>query len=90
MKVDVANTVGRLVAAQLRLSPDAVKSKSTVAELGGDSLDEVELVIQLEHEFHVDIPDEDALELRTLEQLTAYIDEQIRLTTRIHDEAPVE
>ena len=46
---------------------------SFIEDLGADSLDIVELVMEFEKEFNIDIPDEDAERLRTVGDATAYL-----------------
>ncbi|TVR63864.1 MAG: acyl carrier protein [Gemmatimonadales bacterium] len=46
---------------------------SFVEDLGADSLDTVELVMAFEEEFGVDIPDEDAEQMRTVGEAVAYL-----------------
>ena len=48
---------------------------SFVEDLGADSLDTVELVMAFEEEFGIDIPDEDAEQMRTVGDASAYINE---------------
>ncbi len=45
-------------------------------DLGADSLDTVELVMAFEEEFTIDIPDEEAEQLRTVGEAVAYIEKQ--------------
>jgi acyl carrier protein len=45
-----------------------------VDDLGADSLDTVELVMAFEEEFTIDIPDEDAEQMRTVGEAVAYIE----------------
>lgn len=52
-----------------RIKPDA----SFIDDLGADSLDIVELVMAMEEEFDLEIPDEDAEKLRTVSDVTKYI-----------------
>ena len=47
---------------------------SFVDDLGADSLDTVELVMQLEEEFGLEIPDEEAENLTTVQSVVDYID----------------
>ncbi len=59
--------------------PDASEEKITPAasvtdDLGADSLDVVELLMAIEEEFSIDIPDEDAENLTTVEKIVEYID----------------
>ena len=56
-----------------KLSDDA----SFIEDLGADSLDIVELVMEFEKEFNIDIPDEDAEKLRTVGDAMNYLHEKI-------------
>ena len=51
---------------------------SFIDELGADSLDIVELVMEFEKEFNIDIPDEDAERLRTVGDALAYLNEKVK------------
>ena len=50
-------------------------SSSFVDDLGADSLDTVELIMQLEEEFGIEIPDESAEKMMTVQQAVDYIEE---------------
>ena len=50
-------------------------SSSFVDDLGADSLDTVELIMQLEEEFGIEIPDESAEKMTTVQQAVDYIEE---------------
>lgn len=62
--------VDELSVAEEEITPDA----SFVEDLGADSLDVVELVMRLEEEFGVEIPDEDVDKIRTVAQAADYIE----------------
>jgi acyl carrier protein len=51
-----------------------ISAASFVDDLGADSLDTVELIMQLEEEFGIEIPDEDAETITTVEAAVNYID----------------
>jgi acyl carrier protein len=51
---------------------------SFIEDLGADSLDIVELVMEFEKEFNIDIPDEDAERLRTVGDALAYLNEKVK------------
>jgi len=51
-----------------------VSSASFVDDLGADSLDTVELIMQLEEEFGIEIPDEDAETITTVQAAVDYIE----------------
>jgi acyl carrier protein len=50
---------------------------SFIEDLGADSLDIVELVMEFEKEFNIDIPDEDAEKLRTVGDAIGYLNQKI-------------
>jgi acyl carrier protein len=59
-----------------QLAVDATKVTATASfidDLGADSLDIVELVMTMEEEFDLDIPDEDAEKMKTVGDVTKYI-----------------
>jgi len=67
--------VKKIVAEQLGVDEEAVKPEASFAnDLGADSLDTVELVMALEEKFGVEIPDEDAEKIATVQNAVDYID----------------
>ncbi len=50
---------------------------SFLGELGADSLDQVELVMEFEEKFKIDIPDEDAEKMRTVGEAINYLKERL-------------
>jgi acyl carrier protein len=66
--------IKEVVAEQLDVSVDEIKEDSKfVEDLGADSLDVVELVMALEEEFDIEIPDEDAEKIQTVKDALDYI-----------------
>ncbi len=66
--------VKKIIVEQLGVSPEEVTTESSFSEdLGADSLDTVELVMALEEEFEVEIPDEDAEKLTTVRSVLDYV-----------------
>jgi acyl carrier protein len=66
--------VKKIVAEQLGVNESEIKNESSfVNDLGADSLDTVELVMALEEEFGVEIPDEDAEKITTVQQALDYV-----------------
>ncbi len=67
--------VKKVVVKQLEVSEDQItETASFVDDLGADSLDVVELVMGLEEEFDIEIPDEDAEKIATVGNAVDYID----------------
>lgn len=63
-----------VIVEQLGVEPDDVKLESSfIDDLGADSLDIVELIMALEEEFDMEIPDEDAEKLSTVNDVVEYI-----------------
>lgn len=70
----VEETVIGIVAEQLNKKKEEIKlSSSFVADLGADSLDTVELVMALEEAFQMEIPDEEAEKIQTIQNAVDYI-----------------
>ena len=70
----IEERVKKIVVEQLGVEEDQVTADASfVDDLGADSLDTVELVMALEEEFDCEIPDEEAENISTLKQATAYV-----------------
>ncbi|MBR2978762.1 MAG: acyl carrier protein [Myxococcaceae bacterium] len=70
----VESKVKSIVAEQLGVEEHAIKAESSFTEdLGADSLDIVELVMTMEEQFGVEIPDDQAESIKTVKDAIAYI-----------------
>jgi acyl carrier protein len=70
--------VTNLIVEQLGVSKDeAVLKASFIDDLGADSLDIVELVMSLEEDFDLEIPDDDAEKIQTIGDAIAYMKERL-------------
>ena len=66
--------VKQIIAEKLGVSEDkVVPGANFVDDLGADSLDQVELIMALEDEFGIEIPDEDAEKLRSVKDALDYV-----------------
>lgn len=73
----VTDKVKSIIAEQLGVKPEEVTpAASFIDDLGADSLDTVELVMALEEEFGIEIPDEDAEKMTTVGDAIKYIEEK--------------
>ncbi len=71
---DVEVKVKKIISEQLGVPESDVKPEASfVNDLGADSLDTVELVMALEEEFSVEIPDEDAEKIATVQNAIDYV-----------------
>jgi len=74
MANNIEERVKEIIADQLGVSVDQIKPESKfVDDLGADSLDVVELIMAFEEEFGVEIPDEDAEKISTVQDVLNYI-----------------
>ena len=72
---DIEQRVKKIVAEQLGVAEADIKIDSSfVDDLGADSLDTVELVMELEEEFDINIPDDAAEKIQTVGQAVQYIE----------------
>jgi acyl carrier protein len=75
----IEERVTDIVVEQLGLDRDKVHPESKfVDDLGADSLDTVELVMALEEEFEIEIPDEEAEKITTLREAISYVEEHAK------------
>jgi acyl carrier protein len=74
----VEEKVKKIIVEQLDVAEaDVVPGASFVDDLGADSLDQVELIMAMEEEFNVSVPDEDAEKIQTVKDAIDYIKKAI-------------
>jgi acyl carrier protein len=79
MASSIAERVKRIIIEQLGVKPEEITpTASFVDDLGADSLDTVELVMALEEEFEIEIPDEEAEKITTIQQTVDYIENHLK------------
>ena len=67
--------VTKLLAEQLNIDPKTIKPTSKIVEdLGADSLDMIELLMSLENEFGISVPDNQVASLKTVKDIVTFID----------------
>ena len=73
----VEEKIKSIISEQLGVKAEEVTPQASfIDDLGADSLDTVELIMALEEEFSVEIPDEDAEKMTTVGDAIKYIDEK--------------
>mgnify|MGYP001772860441 CR=1 FL=1 len=78
MTEDIAAKTKAIIAESLGVSIDEVtENASFITDLGADSLDTVELIMALEEQFGIEIPDEDAEKIQTVGQVIEYIKNKV-------------
>jgi len=73
-KMSIEERVKKIIVEQLGVKEEDVKPEASfVEDLGADSLDTVELVMALEEEFDIEIPDEEAEKITTVQSAIDYV-----------------
>ena len=76
---DNAQKVRDIIEKELGVEREKLTDEASfIEDLGADSLDIVELVMEFEKEFNIDIPDEDAEKLRTVGDAIGYLNQKMR------------
>jgi len=76
---EILEKVKKIICEQLDVpEDDIVLTASFVDDLGADSLDQVELIMAMEEEFNVSIPDEDAEKIATVQDAVDYITKALK------------
>jgi len=76
---NIEERVKKIIAEQLGVKKEEIRPESSfVDDLGADSLDTVEIVMALEEEFGIEIPDEDAEKISTVGEAIQYIENKVK------------
>lgn len=74
----IYESVAAIIADHFEIETDELDmSTSLVDDLGADSLDSFEIMMALEDEFDIDIPTEDAEDLRTISDIVNYLEDRV-------------
>jgi acyl carrier protein len=72
------NRISDIIVEQLGVSKEEIKPEASfIDDLGADSLDIVELVMAMEEEFDIEIPDDDAEKIQTIGDALSYVKERV-------------
>lgn len=75
---EIVDEVKKIIEDKLGVNAEQITMEASfIDDLGADSLDQVELVMDFEDKFEVDIPDEDAEKLRTVGEAIKYLSERL-------------
>jgi acyl carrier protein len=75
----IEDKVREIIVEQLGVAPEeVVPEASFIDDLGADSLDIVELVMAIEEEFALEIPDDDAEKIQTIQDAISYVEERVK------------
>ena len=75
----IEDRVKKIVCDQMGTTPDKISLETSfINGLGADSLDTVELVMEFEDEFEINIPDEDAEQIQTVGKAVEYINGKLQ------------
>ncbi|CAL4323063.1 Acyl carrier protein [Buchnera aphidicola (Neophyllaphis podocarpi)] len=75
---NIKSRIKKIICEQLDLEENKIKNDSSfVDDLGADSLDTVELIMAFEEEFNIEIKDEDAENITTVQEAEFYITQHI-------------
>lgn len=74
----VFEKVAGIIADQLDVEEEKVTMEASIADdLGADSLDVVDLIMSLEEEFNIEVPDEDVENIKLVSDIVKFIEEKI-------------
>ena len=80
---ELLGKVKQIISEQLGVDEDEVTTTASfVDDLGADSLDQVELVMALEEKFEIEIPDDDAEKMRTVQDAIDYIEKHAKVISK--------
>lgn len=77
-RLKMKDKVNKIIIDHLNVDAEKIQAKSSFTEdLGADSLDIVEIIMSFEEEFGIEIPDEDAEKLKTVQDVLNYLEKNV-------------
>ena len=77
--MDIMEKIKEIISAQTGIGEDLVDENTNIEDIVSDSLDVVEMLMNIEDAFDVDIPDEDAEKLTTAGEVCRYIETRLNI-----------
>ncbi len=78
-KHELVKKITDIIADKLHVDKDQVTPEASFTnDLGADSLDTVELIMEIEHQFDLSIPDEDAAGIATVNDVIEYVEKHVK------------
>ena len=74
----VFEKVRKLIATQLGIGEKEIQETTTFEDLGIDSLEIFEIIMDLEDEFHIEIPNEDVENIKSIADINKYIQSKVK------------
>ena len=76
---EIETRVIEIITDKLGISKTEISSESTMKDIGADSLDELEIILELEQELKITLPDEITPEVQTIGNLCKFIEKRFEL-----------
>ncbi|MCF6331734.1 MAG: phosphopantetheine-binding protein [Draconibacterium sp.] len=76
---EIKKIVTEIVSRKLKISETEISPDSILKDLGADSLDELEIILELEQKLKIMLPDEFTLELQTIGSVCKFIEKEFEL-----------
>jgi len=74
----VFEKIRKLIATELAIGEEEIKETTTFKDLGIDSLEIFEIIMALEDEFHLEIPNEDVEDITSIAEINKYIQSKVK------------
>ena len=75
----VFETISEIIAEQLGIEDEITPTTNLMRDLEADSLDAVEIIMAIEDQFDIEIPDEEAEKMQTVSDIVRYVEENAKL-----------